>query len=78
MGETEFPSLAAACATARNGDIIELRYDGRREEKPLPLADSRITIRAGKGYLPYWCFDRRPDRPVIRGACSRSGPAASA
>ena len=31
-----FSSLAAACGAAVNGDVIELQFDGRREEQPHP------------------------------------------
>ena len=58
-GENEYTSLAAACSAARNGDIIELRYNGRREEKPIHTANLRATIRAGEGYRPIVVF--RPD-----------------
>lgn len=51
-GEREFASLSAACAMANSGDVIELRYNGFREERPVTLANVRITIHAGAGYTP--------------------------
>lgn len=53
---TPFASLAAACSAAADGDVIELRYNGRREEKPLVLAARQVTIRAGEGFQPVVVF----------------------
>ncbi|HUT10975.1 MAG TPA: serine/threonine-protein kinase [Thermoguttaceae bacterium] len=55
-GENEFPSLSAACRAAVNGDVIELRYDGRREERPISLANVKVKIRAGENYRPVIVF----------------------
>ncbi|MCC6124511.1 MAG: protein kinase [Pirellulales bacterium] len=63
-GAHEFSTLGAACAAARNGDIIELRYNGRREEQPLVLQNLRITIRAGEGYAPVLVFRPREPDPI--------------
>jgi len=60
QGENEFLTLQAACRAAVSGDVIELRYNGRREEQPLTLANLRLTIRAGKEYQPVVVF--RPDQ----------------
>jgi serine/threonine-protein kinase len=51
-----FASLAAACSAAVDGDVIELRYNGRREEKPLVLTGRQVTIRAGEGFEPVVVF----------------------
>jgi serine/threonine-protein kinase len=56
-----FASLGAACNAAVNGDVIELRFDGPREETPIRLANLRVTIRAGKGFQPLLVF--RPTEP---------------
>ncbi|MBS0207941.1 MAG: protein kinase [Planctomycetes bacterium] len=58
-GPQYFNSLRAACSAARNGDVVELRYNGRREERPLLLHNRRFTIRAGESYKPIVVF--RPD-----------------
>ena len=63
-GENQFTNLAAACAAARNGDVIELRYNGRREEKPIRMANLRATIRAGDGYQPVILFRPNETDPV--------------
>jgi serine/threonine-protein kinase len=63
-GENEFTNLAAACAAARNGDVIELRFNGRREEKPIRMANLRATIRAGDGYRPVVLFRPNETDPV--------------
>lgn len=62
--ENEFTSIGAACSAATNNDIIELRFNGRREERPIKT-HLRFTIRAGEGYRPVIVF--RPDEidPVI-------------
>ncbi|NLF09163.1 MAG: hypothetical protein GX594_14485, partial [Pirellulaceae bacterium] len=60
LGEgNQFSSLAAACAAAKNGDIIELQYNGPREERPMMLSNMQLTIRPGKGFQPVVVF--RPD-----------------
>ncbi|MBX3414203.1 MAG: serine/threonine protein kinase [Pirellulales bacterium] len=51
-GGRRFDTLAAACAAARSGDIVELRYNGRRVEEPIALHNLRLTIRAGEGFQP--------------------------
>ena len=56
-----FLTLRAACQAAQSGDIIELRYNGRRIEQPIQLQNLRLTIRAGEGYAPIVTF--RPDEP---------------
>jgi serine/threonine protein kinase len=58
-GPGQFTSLQAACAAARSGDVIELRFDGRREERPLQLVNLNVTIRGGEGCRPILVF--RPD-----------------
>ena len=57
--EGEFTSLASACAAAKNGDVVELRYNGPREERPMKLANLQLTVRPGKGFKPVVVF--RPD-----------------
>lgn len=59
-----FASLWAACAAARSGDIIELRFNGRREERPIVLANVDLTIRAGEEFLPQVVFSPRLTDPV--------------
>ncbi len=53
-GRTAFPSLEQACHEAKDGDIIELRWDGARQpaEQSLKLTNKRLTIRAAKGFRP--------------------------
>ncbi len=47
-----FPTLEAACAAVSDGSVIELRYNGRRSEKPLRISKKNITIRAARGFRP--------------------------
>ncbi|MEN6559006.1 MAG: hypothetical protein ABFC54_12595, partial [Thermoguttaceae bacterium] len=58
-GADQFATLEAACAAASDGDTIELRYDGSREERPLKIGNLNLTIRAGDGFRPVVVF-----RPV--------------
>jgi serine/threonine protein kinase len=55
-GHRVYPTLAAACAAAVSGDVIELRYEGRRQERPLVLANKRLTIQAAVGFRPVVAF----------------------
>ena len=55
-GENVFSTLGVACAQAVDGDVIELRYDGRREERPITLTNLNVEIRAGRGYQPAISF----------------------
>jgi serine/threonine protein kinase len=54
--KNRFTSLGAAVDAARPNDIIELRFNGRHEEKPLTLANRKVTVRAGKDYQPVLVF----------------------
>lgn len=64
QGENEFSTLQAACRMAASGSVIELCYDGRREEQPITLANLSVTIRAGKGYHPVVVFRPEDTDPV--------------
>ena len=68
-GENEYATLGAACAAARSGDVIELRYDGPREERPMKMSNLRVTIRAGEGCKPVVLFRPSGVDPV---KCPRS------
>ena len=65
-GESEFTTLAAACAAVAEakGDVIELCYNGRREEQPLRFSNARVTIRAGDGFQPVVVFRPKDPDPV--------------
>jgi serine/threonine-protein kinase len=54
-----YATLRAACSAAKPGDVIELRYNGRHDERPITLSNRRLTIRSGEGYRPIVVF--RPD-----------------
>jgi len=51
-----YPTLSAACAAANSGDVIELRYSGRRDERPFRVAGRQLTLRAPDGYRPVVVF----------------------
>jgi serine/threonine-protein kinase len=63
-GDDQFLSLAAACAVARNGDVIELRFNGPREDRPMKIANLHVTIQAGEGYHPIVVFHPTDADPV--------------
>ena len=63
-GARNFATLAAACSAAESGDIIELRYNGRREERPISLPNARLTIRAGQGFQPVVAFRPNESDPI--------------
>ena len=54
-GRNDFATLAAACSVAESSDIIELCYDGPREEKPI-APKATLVIRAGQGFRPVVVF----------------------
>jgi len=61
-GAGRFSSLRAACNAAKNGDVVELCFDGERLERPLALNNLKVTVRAGDGYRPMLSF--RPAETV--------------
>jgi serine/threonine-protein kinase len=69
VGNEQFSTLSAACAAARGGDIVELRYNGPREERPVKISNQRLTIRAAAGYEPVVVFRPNDADPV---KCPRS------
>lgn len=60
-----YTSLLAACSAAKDGDVVELHYNGSRTERPLILSNVRLTIRAGNGYRPTVVFAPEPDQPFV-------------
>jgi hypothetical protein len=52
VGDRDTPSLAEALRRARSGDVIELAYDGLRDEPALRLAGIGLTVRAAAGHVP--------------------------
>lgn len=64
VGPNEFSSLGEACARARSGDVVELRFNGPREERPIKLPNVQITIRPGEGYQPVLVFRPNEINPV--------------
>ncbi len=55
-GPDIYPTLAAACESARTGDVVALRYNGSRREGPLVLRNLKLTIRAADGFQPAIVF----------------------
>jgi serine/threonine protein kinase len=60
-GPRTYASLRAAAAEAKTDDVIELRFNGRRSEKPFTVSNARITIRAGDGFQPVVLFRPEPN-----------------
>ncbi|HLA85529.1 MAG TPA: serine/threonine-protein kinase [Thermoguttaceae bacterium] len=63
-GGRDYPTLAAACRAARAGDVIELCYNGRREERPIDLPGVKLIIRAAQDCRPVIVFRPDQDDPV--------------
>ncbi|MFO1019963.1 MAG: protein kinase [Planctomycetales bacterium] len=49
--EHRYPTLEAACFDAVDGNVIELRFDGIRMERPIRI-NKKVTIRAARGNHP--------------------------
>jgi serine/threonine-protein kinase len=62
--EVSFATLEQACAASANVDVIELRFNGPREVRPLQLNNRRLTIRVPAQFQPVLVF--RP--PKVAGA----------
>ncbi len=58
QGEGIYETLQAAVSAAARGsaDVVELDFDGRREERPLMLPNIDLTIRAAEGRRPVLLF----------------------
>ena len=56
VGPQRYRTLAEVCQAAKSGDVIELRYNGRREEVPISLSDLRLSIRSKENYQPVVVF----------------------
>ncbi|MEN6407220.1 MAG: serine/threonine-protein kinase [Thermoguttaceae bacterium] len=63
-GDEQYATLEAACAAANDGDAIELRFNGPREERPLKIGNLNLTIRAGDGFAPVVVFRPTNADPV--------------
>ncbi len=63
--ENQYRSLGAALAANREATLIELRYDGRSDERPFTVSDRQLTIRAGAGYAPILVFAPTGTDPVL-------------
>ena len=60
-GPRIYPSLHVACENAKDGDVIELHYSGRRPSEPISIANIKLTIRAGDGFQPVVVFRPQPN-----------------
>jgi len=60
-GQYVYSSLRAACNHAKSGDVIELRFNGRLQEVPITISNSRLTIRAGENFQPIVAFRPEPN-----------------
>jgi serine/threonine-protein kinase len=49
-------SLKEALLKAKNGDVIELRFSGPLEERPIRLDNLRVTVRGGESFRPVIVF----------------------
>jgi len=61
-------SVAAALATAADGDVVELAFDGTRDEPPWNVRGRNVTLRAAAGRAPVVRFSATPaDAPAADG-----------
>jgi serine/threonine-protein kinase len=66
-GPDSYLSLHAACSAAKDGDIIELRYNGGRvPERPIEMSNVKLTIRAGQGFRPVVAFQPQQETNPFR------------
>jgi hypothetical protein len=59
-----YRSLRSAASAAKNGDVIELHYDGPREEEPILFTNLKLTIRPGEGHHPVVLFHPKVADPL--------------
>ncbi len=64
-GPQQFSSLTAALEARPPAAVVELRFNGRREAKPIRLTNRKVTLRAGEGFQPVIVFRPREIDPVI-------------
>jgi hypothetical protein len=69
-GDRQHASLGAAVRAAGDGDVIELAFDGVREEPPLAINGIRLTVRPASGRTPAVTFVPRQTEPA---ACTITG-----
>jgi serine/threonine protein kinase len=55
-GAGRYSTLKGACNAAKNGDVVELCFDGERLERPFSLNNLKVTVRAGEGFRPMLSF----------------------
>ncbi|MCE9546405.1 MAG: serine/threonine protein kinase [Planctomycetia bacterium] len=63
--ERSFNSLSDACRQTTSGSVIELRFNGERDERPIVLSNRELTLRAGEGFHPVVRFRPEVSDPVI-------------
>ena len=63
-GPGAFSSLHTAASNAKSGDVIELRFNGRRVEKPITVSNIKLTIVAAESFEPVVVFRPEPKDPI--------------
>jgi serine/threonine protein kinase len=61
QGPRTYSSMRAAVLDAKSGDTIELRFNGRKTEKPMTITNLNLTIRGGSQYQPVIVFRPEPN-----------------
>lgn len=59
-----FSTLESAIRAAKSGDVVELCYNGGRDEVPLSVTNMVLTIRAGEGFAPAVRFAPTEPDPI--------------
>ena len=65
QADYQYGSIGAALAANPAANLIELRFDGRRVEKPFSVSSGRLTIRSGSGHTPVIAFEATSTDPVL-------------
>ena len=71
-GQRSFATLAEACRQTPSGSVIELCYNGRREEQPIALSNRELTVRAAEGFHPIVGFRPEGADPLLSPHCMLS------
>jgi len=77
-GPMERSTVAEAIAEAADGDVIELAFDGPRDEPPWDPGSRRLTVRAAAGHVPVVRFPAPGGARTPRDGLAGSGPRSAA
>ena len=64
-GQRSYTTLQEACGQAPSGCVVELRYNGRRQEQPIVVSNRELTVRAAEGFHPVVLFRPEESDPLL-------------